>query len=574
MKMILGFMKPYKKESILAPLFKMLEAIFELFVPLVVADIIDNGIAMNNRSYIVKMVLLMVGLAVIGLICSCTAQYFSAKAAIGGAGDMRHELFKHIQKLSYTELDKQGTETLITRMTSDINSVQNGINLVLRLFLRSPFIVFGAMIMAFRINFKAGLVFLVTIAALSIVVFTVMAVTRPMYKKSQASLDKILSITRENLTGVRVIRAFNCENEEIKSFKENNNLLVKIQKTAGKISGLSNPLTFIMINFGIIVLVYVCSVQSNQGIIFQGETVALYNLMSQILVELVKLANLIVTVTKALACAGRINDAFETLEENDNGHAVNGIKNAPAIIFKDVDFSYHGGGDTALSDINFKLNKGETLGIIGGTGSGKSTLINLIMGFYPASSGEILIDGININDYSKDVLRKRMGLTPQKAQLFKGTIRENLTMGNLSANDEQLQNALEISQAKEFVDKKEGGLDFVIEQGGKNLSGGQRQRLTIARAIAVGGDFLALDDSASALDYATDSKLRKALRNMPAKPTVIISSQRASSVMFADQIIVLEDGQAVGIGTHDMLMKNCEVYKEIYYSQFPKEEVQ
>lgn len=573
MKMIIRCMKPFVKESILAPLFKMLEAIFELFVPLVVASIIDKGIAGGDNGHIVKMSLVMVALAVIGLICSVTAQYFAAKAAVGAAGDMRHNLFRHIQHLSYTSLDRSGTETLITRMTSDINAVQNGINLVLRLFLRSPFIVFGAMIMAFRINAKAGLVFLGAIIVLSVVVFGVMAVTRPMYKNSQSALDKILGITRENLTGARIIRAFNCEQTEIASFKENNSRLTKTQKLAGKISGLSNPLTFVIINFAVIVLVYVGAKQVNSGILLQGKVVALYNYMSQILVELVKLANLIVSVTKALACAGRIEDVFGIEEEPDSGKLENGNPKSPAVAFDNVSFSYEGGGDEALSDISFIADKGQTIGIIGGTGCGKSTLLNLILGFYPATKGNVFIEGENIQKFSQAALRKKTAVVPQKAQLFKGTVRDNLTVGNKNADTETLNLALEISQAKEFVDKKEGGLEFKIEQGGKNLSGGQRQRLTIARALAVKSDILVLDDSGSALDYATDAKLRRAIRNMPNRPTVFISSQRASSVMYADTILVLEDGKIAGIGDHQNLMDSCEVYREIYYSQFPKEEV-
>ena len=569
--MLRRFLKPYIKESILAPFFKMLEAIFELFVPLVVADIIDVGIAHGDKIYIVKMVGLMCLLAFVGLICSVTAQYFAAKAASKTAGAMRSALFKHIGKLSYSQLDKAGTETLITRMTSDINQVQSGINMALRLFLRSPFIVFGAMIMALRINLKAGLVFVGVIVVLSVVVFGVMGITRPMYKNAQSKLDKILGITRENLTGARVIRAFNCQEEEVNSFYEENGRLVSLQKLAGKISGLSNPLTVVIVNLAIIMVIYVGAGKVNSGILQQGEVVALYNYMTQILVELVKFANLIVTITKAVACMGRVRDVFEIPEEDDNGTAEKGTSDI-AVEFDDVSFSYETGSDEALSHINFKAKKGESIGIIGGTGSGKSTLINLIMGFYDCTEGKILVEGEKISRYKNSALREKMSVVPQKAQLFKGTIRENLSIGVNKPSEEDIETALEISQAKEFVDKKEGRLEYQLEQGGKNLSGGQRQRLTIARALANKPEILALDDSGSALDYATDAKLRKAIRTMKDKPTVFISSQRASSVMSCDKIIVLEDGEIVGLDSHENLMKNCEVYREIYYCQFRKEE--
>ena len=568
--MIRKFIRPYLKESILAPLFKMLEAIFELFVPLVVANIIDNGIANNDKPYIVKMIGLMCLLALVGLVCSVTAQYFAAKAASKTAGAIRSSLFKHIGKLSYTSLDGVGAETLITRMTSDINQVQSGINMALRLFLRSPFIVFGALIMALKIDVKTGLIFLLTIAVLAIVVFGVMGVTRPMYKKAQARLDKVLGITRENLTGARVIRAFNCQQSEVKSFRENNGELTRLQKLAGKISGLSNPLTVVIVNFAVIFVIYCGGTRVNSGILQQGEVVALYNYMTQILVELVKLANLIVTITKAVACAGRVSDVFDIPEEEDKGTTEKG-DGEYEVEFKNVSFSYKGGGDEALTDINFHTRKGESVGIIGSTGSGKSTLINLIMGFYPCTVGEILIEGKEISQYSKKALREKMSVVPQKAQLFKGTIKENLSVGLRQPDADDIEKALEISQAKEFVDGKEGRLDFEIEQGGKNLSGGQRQRLTIARALACNPEILALDDSGSALDYATDAKLRKAIRTMENKPTVFISSQRVSSVMQCDNIIVLEDGRVAGMGNHEQLMENCEVYREIYYCQFQKE---
>ena len=571
MKRILGFMKPYVKESICAPLFKMLEAILELFVPLVVANIIDKGIGNGDNGYIVRMVLVMLALAVIGLVCSVTAQYFAAKAAVGAATSMRFSLFKHIQSLGYTELDKTGTETLITRMTSDINQVQNGINMVLRLFLRSPFIVFGAMIMAFTINAKCALVFVAAIILLSLVVFGVMIFTRPKYKNAQSVLDKILGITRENLTGARVIRAFNCEDNEVKEFKENNEKLTGIQKLAGKISGLSNPLTFVIINFAVILLVYTGAVKVNMGTLSQGNVVALYNLMSQILVELVKLANLIVSITKAMACANRINDLFEVKSSDIEGNEQTGIADAPAVEFRNVSFSYAGGGDEAVSGLSFKVLKGQTVGVIGSTGSGKSTLLNLIPRFYRPTSGQVIIDGREITDYTDEAIRKKVAVVPQKAQLFKGTIHDNLTIGRKDAPDSVVEQALEISQSKEFVDLKENRLDFMIEQGGKNLSGGQKQRLTIARALVMDSDILIMDDSASALDFATDAKLRHAIRNIENHPTVFISSQRASSVMYADLIIVMDDGKIAGAGTHQQLLESCGVYREIYDSQFKKE---
>jgi ABC-type multidrug transport system fused ATPase/permease subunit len=575
-------MKTYRKESILAPLFKMLEALFELFVPLVVASIIDVGIAGENQSYIVKMCLLMLGLAVIGLTCSITAQYFAAKSAVGTATKLRYELFSHIQSLGYAEMDTVGTSTLITRMTSDINQVQNGINLVLRLFLRSPFIVFGAMIMAFTIDVKAALIFVVTIPVLSLVVFGVMAITRPMYKNVQKSLDGILGITRENLSGVRVIRAFNRESHELKMFEEANEGLTKLQKVAGWISGLMNPLTFIIINMAIIVLIRVGAIRVNSGSLTQGQVVALYNYMSQILVELIKLANLIVSVTKAIACVNRVNDIFAVepkMQEGIVGYKGNGndsvrnesTGNPCAVEFQQVSFQYEGAGDESLTNVSFKVERGQTVGIIGGTGSGKSTLINLIPRFYDATAGNVFLFGRNIKEYTDEAIKKMVCIVPQKAQLFKGTIRENLMLGNAKATKEDLQEALRISQAKEFVDQKDGHLDAIIEQGGKNLSGGQKQRLTIARALTMNSDILIMDDSASALDFATDAKLRKALREMKKSPTVFIVSQRASSIMHADQILVMEDGCVVAAGTHDELLRDCSIYQEIYYSQFKKE---
>lgn len=572
MNLIIKYIKPYVKESVCAPLFKMLEAVLELFVPLVVAAVIDNGIGKGDTGYIVKMVAVMAVLAVVGFAFSVTAQYFAAKAAVASAGDMRESLFRHIQKFSYSQLDEIGTETLITRMTSDVNQVQNAVNLTLRLFLRSPFIVFGAMIMAFTVNFKAGLVFVLTIAVLSAVVFGVMTATRPMYKRSQSYLDKILGITRENLTGARVIRAFDREEGEVARFKENNAELTRIQKLAGKISGLSNPMTFAVINFAVILLIYVCSRQADKGIILQGQAVALYNYMAQILIELVKLASLIVSAAKGLACANRIADVFAMPVCGDDGEFECGVAGTPEVEFRSVSFSYQGGGDEALTDISFTVQKGQTVGIVGSTGSGKTTLLNLAAGFYQADAGRVLIEGREISEYKQKALRKKIAVTPQKAQLFKGTIRENLAMAKEEIPQAELDRALEISQSKEFVLQKEGGVQFNISQNGKNLSGGQRQRLTIARALAARSDILILDDSGSALDYATDAKLRKAIGDMEEKPTVFISAQRASSVMAADIILVLDDGRLVGSGSHESLMENCEVYREIYYSQFPKEE--
>ena len=576
MKKLLYFMKDYKKESVLAPLFKMLEAFFELFVPLVVASIIDDGIVPKDSGHIIRMCLLLLVLAAVGLTCSITAQYFAAKSAVGAATGIRYELFTHIQTLGYEEMDMVGTSTLITRMTSDINQVQNGINLVLRLFLRSPFIVFGAMIMAFTIDVKAAMIFVVAIILLSIVVFGVMFITKPLYKKVQSGLDTILGTTRENLTGVRVIRAFHQEQAEYNKFLAENEELTSLQKFAGKISGLTNPLTFIIINFAILVLIHTGAVRVSLGTLSQGQVVALYNYMSQILVELIKLANLIISVTKAMACFNRIQDVFHiepSMKEGTKTVAAAG-NTTPAVEFKNVSFTYAGGGDHAVENISFKAMPGQTIGIIGGTGSGKSTLVNLIPRFYDVSEGEVDIAGKNIQDYTYGSLRNTISVVPQKAQLFAGTIRDNLTFGCPDATEEQIEEALAISQAKEFVDTKEGRLDAKIEQGGKNLSGGQRQRLTLARALVPQSDILIMDDSASALDYATDARLRKAIQDMKRKPTVFIVSQRTSSIQFADQIIVMDDGQVAGIGTHEQLLEQCEIYREIYESQFKKEDLQ
>lgn len=571
MRKLLIYMKDYKKESFLAPLFKLLEASFDLIVPLVIAQIINVGIANRDTGYILLMCGLLVVQGIVGLVCAITAQYFAAKAAVGFSTKLRHALFNKIQTLSYSELDTVGTSTLITRMTSDVNQVQNGVNLVLRLFLRSPFIVFGAMIMAFTIDVRSALVFAVAIPLLSIVVFGIMLWTMPLYKKVQQALDRVLSTTRENLTGVRVIRAFCKEKTEIDEFDSRNNTLNHLQQFVGKISALMNPLTYVLINLAVVVLIYVGALQVNSGNLNQGDVVALYNYMSQILVELVKLANLIITITKALACANRVQSVLElssSLEKTPEGQAE---ANPAKVEFRHVNLRYHGAGADSLSDIDFRAEPGQTIGIIGGTGSGKTSLVNLIPHFYDATGGMVLVDGRDVKSYDPDELRHKIGVVPQKAVLFKGTIRENLLWGNPNATPADIDKALEVSQAKEIVSGKEGGLEAPVEQNGKNLSGGQRQRLTIARALVRNPEILILDDSASALDFATDARLRKAIREMDNSPTVFIVSQRTSSIRHADKIIVLDDGQVCGIGTHDELLENCEVYQEIYQSQFAKE---
>lgn len=574
MKKLLVYLKDYKKESVLGPLFKLLEASFELIVPLVIAAIIDTGVANGDRGYVMKMCMVLVLLAVIGLTCSITAQYFAAKAAVGFSTKLRHALFEHIQTLSFSEIDTVGTSTLITRMTSDINQVQNGVNLVLRLFLRSPFIVFGAMIMAFTVDVKAALVFVVTIPLLSVVVFGVMLVSIPLYKRVQNALDKVLGITRENLTGSRVIRAFNKEQDEMEHFNESNDALTKVQLYVGKISALMNPLTYVIINGAIVVLVWAGALRVDNGYITQGAVVALINYMSQILVELIKLANLIININKSIACGNRIESIFElqsSIKEPETTKTLSKEEGeVPEVEFSHVCLTYAQAGEESLTDIDFTVKKGETIGVIGGTGSGKSSVVNLIPRFYDATKGSVKVEGRDVREYTLEDLRSRIGMVLQKAVLFKGTIRENMRWGNENATDEEIMQALEIAQAKEFVDKKEGGLDFLVEQGGKNLSGGQRQRLTIARAIVKKPDILILDDSASALDFATDAKLRMAIRDMENRATVFIVSQRAASIMYADKIIVLDDGQVVGMGTHEELLAGCEVYQEIYYSQFKK----
>lgn len=564
-------MKDYKKESFLAPLFKLLEASFDLIVPLIIAQIINVGIANRDKGYILLMCGLLVIQGIVGLVCAITAQYFAAKAAVGFSTKLRHALFNKIQTLSYSELDTVGTSTLITRMTSDVNQVQNGVNLVLRLFLRSPFIVFGAMIMAFTIDVRSALVFAVAIPLLSIVVFGIMLWTMPLYKKVQQALDSVLSTTRENLTGVRVIRAFCKEKTEIDEFDSRNNTLNHLQQFVGKISALMNPLTYVLINLAVVVLIYVGALQVNSGNLNQGDVVALYNYMSQILVELVKLANLIITITKALACANRVQSVLELTSSLEKTPEVQAEANPAKVEFRHVNLRYHGASADSLSDIDFRAEPGQTIGIIGGTGSGKTSLVNLIPHFYDATGGTVLVDGRDVKSYDPDELRYKIGVVPQKAVLFKGTIRENLLWGNPNATPADIDKALEVSQAKEIVSGKEGGLEALVEQNGKNLSGGQRQRLTIARALVRNPEILILDDSASALDFATDARLRKAIREMDNSPTVFIVSQRTSSIRHADKIIVLDDGQVCGIGTHDELLENCEVYQEIYQSQFAKE---
>ena len=577
MKRLMMYLKDYKKESILAPLFKLLEAFFELMVPLVMANIIDYGISNRNMGYIGKMGLLLLLLGVVGLASSITAQFFAAKAAVGFSTKLRQALFDHIEDLSFTDIDKAGTSTMITRMTSDVNQVQSGINMTLRLFLRSPIIVFGAMIMAFTIDVKCALIFVVAIPLLSIVVFGIILSTIPMYKKVQSRLDQVLGITRENLTGVRVIRAFHQEAKEEERFRENNEALSAMQIFVGKISACMNPVTYVIVNGAIIALIYTGAVQVNIGNLSQGEVVAIINYMNQILVELVKLANLIVTMTKALACAERVASVFDIGADavyvgvQDQKLADKVDKSAPFLDFKHVSLTYQGAGAPTLQDMNFTVNRGDTVGIIGGTGSGKTSLVNLIPGFYPATEGEILLEGRDIRTMSDEELRGRIGVVPQKAVLFKGTIRSNLQWGKPDATEEEMWKALELAQASEVVDGKPGKLDATVAQNGKNFSGGQRQRLTIARALVRNPEILILDDSASALDYATDAKLRAAIRTLEDKTTTFIVSQRASTIRHADKIIVLDDGEIAGVGIHDELLKDCTVYQEIYYSQYPEQ---
>ena len=560
MKGILRYLKDYKKESILAPLFKMLEATFELLIPIVMANVIDVGIAGRDISYVVKMCLVMILLGIIGLVCSITAQYFSAKAATGFGTALRNDLFRHITSLSYTEIDSIGTSTLLTRMTSDTNQVQTGVNMVLRLFLRSPFIVFGAMIMSFTIDVKSAMTFVVTIPALSIVVFGVMALSIPLFKKVQNRLDRVTLLTREGLEGARVIRAFNRQDKEFEEFDKSTDDLMKFQLLAGRISAFMNPVTYVIINLSTAAIIWIAAGQTDAGIITQGKVVALVNYMSQILVELIKLANLIVTITKAVACAKRINAVMDQQPS---------IK----VSFRDANLRYAGAGADSLSDITFDVAPGETVGIIGGTGSGKSSLVNMIPRFYDASQGSVCIDGVDVKDYTLDELRHKVGVVPQKAVLFAGTIADNIRWGKQDATEAEIDEALEIAQAKEFVDGKENGIYFKITQGGKNLSGGQKQRLTIARAVVRKPEILILDDSASALDFATDAALRKAIREKTKGMTVFLVSQRASTIMNSDKIIVMDDGQIAGIGTHRQLLSNCEIYREICQSQLSEEEL-
>lgn len=579
MKRLLKYLKDYTKESILAPLFKLLEAGFELFVPLVMAKIIDQGIANRDGGTILRMGLCLVLLASVGLASSVTAQFFAAKAAVGFATRLREALFGHIQSLSFTNMDKAGTSTMITRMTSDVNQVQSGVNMVLRLFLRSPIIVFGAMIMAFTIDVKSALIFVVAIPLLAVIVFGIMLITIPLYKKVQGGLDRVLGITRENLTGVRVIRAFHQEDKETDVFVQENEKLTDIQMFVGKISACMNPFTYIIVNAAIIALIYTGAIKVNLGMLTQGEVIAILNYMSQILVELVKLANLIILTTKAVACADRLAQVLEIPAGEEARVSEQGVvkpaskegEQTPFLVFDHVSLTYEGAGESTLKDIHFTVNKGETIGIIGGTGSGKSSLVNLIPAFYPVSEGTIFLEGKNLQEYDKAELRNRMGIVPQKAVLFGGTVRSNLLWGKEDATEEEMWQALEIAQAKEIVENKEGKLDAVIAQNGRNLSGGQRQRLSIARALVRKPEILILDDSASALDYATDAKLRQSIQRIEGGVTTFIVSQRASSIRHADKIIVLDDGEMAGIGTHSELLANCGVYQEIYYSQYPDE---
>ena len=597
MKRLFSYMKDYKLESILGPLFKMLEASFELFVPLVVARMVDVGIRGRDSGYILKMGGVLVLLALIGLACSLTAQYFAAKAATGAATSLRNDLFSHIGRLSYTEIDTVGTSTLITRMTSDINQVQSGINMTLRLLLRSPFVVFGAMVMAFTVDVRSAFVFVVTIPVLCVVVFGIMAVSMPLYKSVQRQLDKVLLTTRENLLGVRVIRAFNRQKSETEKFDRENGNLVRMQVFVGKISALLNPVTYVIINIAVVAVIWVGAEQADSGIITQGKVIALVNYMSQILVELIKMANLIIIISKAVACMNRVDSIFKvesSIEDKgrhgsrkpgsqNSGSQNSGSQNPgpqnpalriPKVEFKDMEFVYAGAKEPALKDISFCAMAGQTIGVIGGTGSGKSTLVNLIPRFYDAASGQVLVDGTDVKEYSLDELRDKTGVVPQKSVLFKGTLRDNMRWGKQDASDEEIYRALDTAQAREFVDSKGEGLDLYIDQGGHNLSGGQRQRLTIARALVRRPEILIMDDSASALDFATDARLRKAIRENTGDMTVFIVSQRATTIKSADTILVLDEGRLEGMGTHKELLKDCQVYREICLSQLSKEEVE
>lgn len=602
MNNMLGYLRDYKRESVLAPLFKMLEATFDLFVPLVMADIVNVGIAAHDLHYILVRCGILLVLAVIGLTCSLTAQYFSAKAAVGYSTSLRHALFAHIQSLSFSEMDTLGTSTLITRMTSDINQVQSGINMTLRLLLRSPFVVFGAMVMAFTVDVRSAFVFVVTIPVLCVVVFGIMAVSMPLYKSVQRQLDKVLLTTRENLLGVRVIRAFNRQKSETEKFDRENGNLVRMQVFVGKISALLNPVTYVIINIAVVAVIWVGAEQADSGIITQGKVIALVNYMSQILVELIKMANLIIIISKAVACMNRVDSIFKvesSIEDKgrsgsrkpgsqNSGSQNSGPQNPgpqnpgsqnpglriPKVEFKDMEFVYAGAKEPALKDISFCAMAGQTIGVIGGTGSGKSTLVNLIPRFYDAASGQVLVDGTDVREYSLDELRDKTGVVPQKSVLFKGTLRDNMRWGKQDASDEEIYRALDTAQAREFVDSKGEGLDLYIDQGGHNLSGGQRQRLTIARALVRRPEILIMDDSASALDFATDARLRKAIRENTGDMTVFIVSQRATTIKSADTILVLDEGRLAGMGTHKELLKDCQVYREICLSQLSKEEVE
>lgn len=599
MKRLLKYLKSYRKECVIAPLFKLLEAAFELFVPKVMASIIDVGIKNQDGPYVIKMGLVLIALAVIGLSCAVTAQFFAAKAAVGFSTKLREVLFGHVEDLSFTDIDQAGTSTMITRMTSDVNQVQSGVNMTLRLFLRSPIVVFGAMIMAFTVDVDMAWIFVIAIPVLAIIVFGIMLLTMPLYKKVQSGLDKVLGITRENLTGVRVIRAFHQEETEKSRFEESNQALTSMQKFVGRISACMNPVTYVVVNLAVMILIYKGALKVQVGDLTQGQVVAILDYMSMILVELVKLANLIILMTKAMACADRVADVLEIGKEENglaqgvsNGQASEGEnsqKEAPEgfetfvgasvsdrsdadyLVFEHVALKYRGAGEETLEDVSFAVKKGDTVGVIGGTGSGKSSLVNLIPGFYPATEGKILFEGKDLASYEEDALRKRMGIVPQKAVLFQGTIRSNLLWGKPDATEEELWNALELAQAKEIVEGKDGKLDAEVAQNGRNFSGGQRQRLTIARALVRKPEILILDDSASALDYATDAKLRAAIKSIKDQTTTFIVSQRASSIRHADLIIVLDDGRVAGLGTHEELLQSCEVYQEIYYSQYPEE---
>ena len=570
MKKLLKYMRGYGKECILGPLFKLLEASFELLIPLVVAAIVDTGIATGDWTYVFKMCLVMVGLGIIGLTCALTAQFFAAKAAVGFAARLRHALMQHILKLSYTEIDNLGTSTMVTRMTSDVNQVQTGVNLTLRLLLRSPFVVFGAMIMAFTIDFEAALTFAVLIPALCLVVFGIMLITMPMYKRVQGSLDRVTAATRQNLAGVRVLRAFTMEQEETAAFADHTAKLQYHQRRAGRISALMNPITLVMVNLAVIVLIRMGAMKVYEGTLTQGLVIALYNYMTQILIELVKMANLIITMAKAAACADRVAGVLDMESSQING-SISADHLQGLVEFRNVSARYHGAEETSLEHVTFKVDPGQTIGVIGSTGSGKTTLINLIPRLYDAVEGQVLIDGVNVQDYDFISLRQKIGIVPQKSVLFKGTIRKNLLWGNENATDAELWDALQIAQAREVAKSREEELNAQVEQGGSNFSGGQKQRLAIARALVRKPAILILDDSASALDYATDAKLRMAIRGIENPPTTFIVSQRAASVRYADQILVLDDGQMVGLGTHDDLLETCAVYREIFYSQCPKE---